>query len=59
MEEEGYSDVNENDESRTKESKIQEEVTPEFSLMDIRWNRDRKSSLHEGSSKAAKIDLRF
>ena len=57
-EEEGYSDVDEDDESRTKESKIQEEATPEVSLMDIRWKEQgwRKQSSW-GYGKGSKISL--
>ena len=63
-EEEGYSDIDEEDETRIEESKIQEEATPEVSL---RWNRNGESSLHGGVrkeikiffSKAAKISSRF
>lgn len=53
-EEEGYSDVDEEDESRTDESKTQEEATPEVSVMDIRWNRDGESSLRGGYGKGLK-----
>ena len=57
-EEEGYSDVEEEDETKTgesetktKESKIQEEITPNVSL---RWNRDGESSLRGGYGKGSK-----
>ena len=44
-EEEGYSDVDEEDKSRTEESRTQEEARPEVSLIDIRWNKNGESSL--------------
>ncbi len=57
-EEEGNSDVEEEDETKTgesetktEESKTQEEATPDVSL---RWNRDRESSLCEGYEKRSK-----
>ena len=53
-EEEGYSDVDEEDESRTEKSKTQEKAMPEVSLMDIRWNRDGESSLRGGYGKESK-----
>ena len=50
MEKEGYSDIDEEDESRTEESKTQE-ATPEVSL---RWNRDGESCLRGGYGKGSK-----
>ena len=57
-EEEGYSDVDEEDESRTEESKTQEEATPEVSLMDTRWNRDGESSLRGATEKNQNLLLK-
>ena len=50
-EEERYSDIDEKNETRTEESKTQEEATPEVTL---RWNRNGKSSLCGGYGKGSK-----
>ena len=51
---EGRPDIDEEDESRTEESRIQEEARPEVSLMDMRWNRDGESSLRGGYGNGSK-----
>ena len=54
MEVEGHSDVDEEVESRTKESRTQEEAKLQVFLNDIRWNRDGESSLRGAYGKGSK-----
>lgn len=54
MEKKRYSDVNEKNKSRTEEFKIQKDVMSEVSLIDIKQNKDGKSSLCEGYKKGSK-----
>lgn len=54
MEKERYSNVDKEDEFRTKESKTQKEAMVEISMMNISQNIDRKSSFYEGYRKGSK-----
>lgn len=54
MEEKRYSDIDKIDESKTEKFKIQKEAMLKVSLMDIKWNKDRKNSFCERYEKESK-----